>query len=521
MDKDGRDSGERGPHGSTRLRSRAASRHSPLGRSWRRAGDAPTASVWPMPVPAEIQLGRQPRRPSRPFHVMDLLAAASSGAARTATCSTSSPASRRRPRPLPVREAAKRALDEHVLGYTVALGIPELREAIAGAPRAGCTASTVDTRRRRGDDGVLGRLPARVPGGLRGRRPGGDRAARLPLLPQRAHRAGLRGGRAADRPGVPVPADRGDARGARRAGAGAGRREPGEPDRHDARARRAGGPRDLVRGARRAAGQRRDLPRHRVRHRRRARLGLGDLARGRGVQLVLEVLLDDRLADRLDARAASGCAARSTCSPATSRSARRCWPSTRRSRRSPPRRTPSATATSRGTPRTGGCCSRGCGGWASTGWRRPTARSTCTPTWVTSPTTRWGSATGCSRRPASPRPPGIDFDTEVGDRFVRLSFAGTPDEVTEALERLGVAPDGLARQRWVIRTSRPRAPRSERDGVVREPLAAEHDGALEQLDQQVVGVRHRRGRDAGHRRVHDRRRAALGEAAGAPPSRAR
>jgi aspartate/methionine/tyrosine aminotransferase len=33
--------------------------------------------------------------------------------------------------------------------------------------------------------------------------------------------------------------------------------------------------------------------------------------------------------------------------------------------------------------------------------------------------------------------PGIDFDTESGNRFVRLSFAGTPAEVSEALVRLG------------------------------------------------------------------------------------
>ena len=68
-----------------------------------------------------------------PFHVMDLLAAAAQRRAHaTATCSTWWPASRRRPAPVPVREAAKRALDEQVLGYTVALGIPELREAICG-----------------------------------------------------------------------------------------------------------------------------------------------------------------------------------------------------------------------------------------------------------------------------------------------------------------------------------------------------------------------------------------------------
>src|ERR1700712_3820299 len=39
------------------------------------------------------------------------------------------------PAPVAVREAARRALDEQVLGYTVALGIPELREAIAGHHR--------------------------------------------------------------------------------------------------------------------------------------------------------------------------------------------------------------------------------------------------------------------------------------------------------------------------------------------------------------------------------------------------
>jgi len=36
---------------------------------------------------------------------------------------------------VPVREAAKRALDEEVLGYTVALGIPALREAICAHHR--------------------------------------------------------------------------------------------------------------------------------------------------------------------------------------------------------------------------------------------------------------------------------------------------------------------------------------------------------------------------------------------------
>jgi aspartate/methionine/tyrosine aminotransferase len=33
--------------------------------------------------------------------------------------------------------------------------------------------------------------------------------------------------------------------------------------------------------------------------------------------------------------------------------------------------------------------------------------------------------------------PGIDFDTEVGNRYVRMSFAGRPEEITEALSRIG------------------------------------------------------------------------------------
>ena len=35
--------------------------------------------------------------------------------------------------------------------------------------------------------------------------------------------------------------------------------------------------------------------------------------------------------------------------------------------------------------------------------------------------------------------PGIDFDTEVGNRFVRLSFAGEAAEIEEALDRLSTA----------------------------------------------------------------------------------
>ncbi len=71
-----------------------------------------------------------------PFHVMDLLAAA---AARQRSHGdlvnlvAGQPSTRA---PGPVREAAHRALDGDLLGYTESVGIPELREAIAGHHRA-------------------------------------------------------------------------------------------------------------------------------------------------------------------------------------------------------------------------------------------------------------------------------------------------------------------------------------------------------------------------------------------------
>src|SRR4051794_7374896 len=67
-----------------------------------------------------------------PFHVMDLLAAASERARSHGDLLNLVAGQPSTPAPVAVREAAKRALDQHVLGYTVALGIPELREAIAG-----------------------------------------------------------------------------------------------------------------------------------------------------------------------------------------------------------------------------------------------------------------------------------------------------------------------------------------------------------------------------------------------------
>jgi aspartate/methionine/tyrosine aminotransferase len=66
-----------------------------------------------------------------PFHVMDLLAAANHRQASRGDLLNLVAGQPSTGAPRPVREAAKRLLDEEVLGYTEAIGIPELRAAIA------------------------------------------------------------------------------------------------------------------------------------------------------------------------------------------------------------------------------------------------------------------------------------------------------------------------------------------------------------------------------------------------------
>jgi aspartate/methionine/tyrosine aminotransferase len=67
-----------------------------------------------------------------PFHVMDLLAAAADRQRSHGDVVNLVAGQPSTPAPAPVRERAKQVLDSEVLGYTVALGIPELREAICG-----------------------------------------------------------------------------------------------------------------------------------------------------------------------------------------------------------------------------------------------------------------------------------------------------------------------------------------------------------------------------------------------------
>ena len=70
-----------------------------------------------------------------PFHVMDLLAAAGQRQRTHGDLVDLVAGQPSTPAPAPVREAARRALDQELIGYTVAIGIPELREAIAGHHR--------------------------------------------------------------------------------------------------------------------------------------------------------------------------------------------------------------------------------------------------------------------------------------------------------------------------------------------------------------------------------------------------
>jgi aspartate/methionine/tyrosine aminotransferase len=81
------------------------------------------------------RLGAASRANVPPFHVMDLLAAAARRRQTHGDLVDMVAGQPSTPAPAPVREAAKRAIDEHVLGYTVALGIPELREQIAAHHR--------------------------------------------------------------------------------------------------------------------------------------------------------------------------------------------------------------------------------------------------------------------------------------------------------------------------------------------------------------------------------------------------
>ncbi|HEY8374177.1 MAG TPA: pyridoxal phosphate-dependent aminotransferase [Pseudonocardiaceae bacterium] len=78
------------------------------------------------------RLGVAQRAAVPPFHVMEVLSAAARRQRERGDVVSLAAGQPSSPAPAPVREAAERALREHTLGYTEQLGIPELREAIAG-----------------------------------------------------------------------------------------------------------------------------------------------------------------------------------------------------------------------------------------------------------------------------------------------------------------------------------------------------------------------------------------------------
>jgi aspartate/methionine/tyrosine aminotransferase len=82
----------------------------------------------PVP-PAQLTVAARAAVP--PFHVMDVWAAAAERQRTHGDLVNLSAGQPSTPAPAAVRDAATAALDGDVLGYTVALGIPELREAIA------------------------------------------------------------------------------------------------------------------------------------------------------------------------------------------------------------------------------------------------------------------------------------------------------------------------------------------------------------------------------------------------------
>ncbi len=87
-----------------------------------------------MPSPTELfTVANRANVP--PFHVMDLLAAAAERRRTHGDLLDLVAGQPSTPAPAPVRAAAHRALDEEVLGYTPALGIPALREAICAHHR--------------------------------------------------------------------------------------------------------------------------------------------------------------------------------------------------------------------------------------------------------------------------------------------------------------------------------------------------------------------------------------------------
>ena len=88
-----------------------------------------------MGSPSRSRLQVAQRAAVPPFHVMDLLARAAQRQRSHGDLVNFVAGQPSTPAPSAVREAAKQAIDSEVLGYTVAIGTPELREAVAAHHR--------------------------------------------------------------------------------------------------------------------------------------------------------------------------------------------------------------------------------------------------------------------------------------------------------------------------------------------------------------------------------------------------
>ena len=208
-----------------------------------------------------------------PFHVMDLLAAAAERQRThgdTVNLLAGQPSTGA---PGPVRDEAVRLLQSgDPLGYTPATGILELREAIAAHHQRahGVDVDPDDVVVTTGSSGgfLLAFLAAFE---------AGDRVAMArPGYPCYRNVLTALGCEVVEIPTGPAtrfqPTVEQVARAAEPGGLkGLVRRQPGQPDRHHAAAHELRRDRRVVRGERRAADLRRDLPRHRVRPARRRR----------------------------------------------------------------------------------------------------------------------------------------------------------------------------------------------------------------------------------------------------------
>ena len=366
-----------------------------------------------------------------PFIVMDVMEAARAEEARGRSVIHMEVGQPGTPAPAAARAALAAAMEAGPLGYTVALGLPALRARIARLYRDWYGVD-LDPARVVVTAGSSAAFILAFTSLFDARRPGGDRRAGLSELSQ--HPAS-----ALDL----VPVGHPD-RGPRTASSRRRRRWPtGSPGCwsrarpiRPARCSTAPALAALIgRRAERGIAFVSDEIYHGIQYGAARRLGAGDRRRGLRDQLVLEVLLDDRLAGRLDGGAGGACAPGRAAGAEPLHLRRRTRARSRRWRRST--RPTSSRRTSRSTAPTGRCCSRGCRGPGSAASRRRTAPSTSTPTCRDrdrrQPRAR---ARGSCARPAWRSRRASTSTRGAAARTLRFSYAGATADIAEGLRRL-------------------------------------------------------------------------------------